>query len=132
MSRFRLNDPTMPLTAAIHHPGHHAFSHHHYLPAHPTQSAMYPAMATYHHVHPPQQPPPPTQQQHFEQPHSPETLKSEAMASKKNASKTPSLVASNAPLINLSMAMGLGVGMGLNFGGPANTITKKVLSLQES
>lgn len=124
MSRFRLNDPTMPLTAALHHPSHHTFSHHHYLQSHPQHSTMYPTMATYHHVHPPQQPHQHTQQQ-FET-HSPAVLKPESMESKTNTTKTPNLVASNAPLINLSMAMGLGVGMGLNFTGPANTITKKV------
>lgn len=88
-------------------------------------------MATYHHSHPHTQQT--TTHQHFEQP-SPEMLESEANVAGGNggggATKAANhhLVASNTPLINLSMAMGLGMGMGLHFGGggPANTITKKV------
>lgn len=126
MSRFRLNDPTVPLTAAIHHPAHQTFPHHHYLQSHGQHPALHPAMASYHHIHPHQQA---AAHQHFEQP-SPEMLESEAAVAggNGNTTKTANLVVPNAPLINLSMAMGLGMGMGLHFGGPANTITKKVHS----
>ncbi|XP_037956671.1 5-hydroxytryptamine receptor 1D-like [Teleopsis dalmanni] len=67
MSRFRLNDPTMPLTAAAHHPHHH----HHALAA---------------------------------------------------SSTLPST-----PVMNL-MSMGLGMA---GMGGPKNTITKKIVPIQE-
>ncbi|KAI8114669.1 5-hydroxytryptamine receptor 1A, partial [Lucilia cuprina] len=119
MSRFRLNDPTMPLTAAAHHPAYQHHPLHHY---HHHQQHTYPHLHHYHHrgsvgssagggggvvttgggsggaIH-----------------------TSVGGSGTGGGANTPSAMMANTPVMNLSMAMSMGLGLNT----PANSITKK-------
>ncbi|KAM7345395.1 uncharacterized protein ACRADG_011716 isoform 1-T3 [Cochliomyia hominivorax] len=116
MSRFRLNDPTMPLTAAAHHPAyqHHPLHHYHH----------------HQHTHP-----------HLHHYHHRDSGGSSsggggmitpggpggASSGGGGGANTPSSMLPNTPVMNLSMAMSMGLGINT----PANTITKKIVPIQE-
>lgn len=115
MSRFRLNDPTMPLTAAAHHPAyqHHPLHHYH----HQHAAHNHPHLHHYHHRG---------------------SISSGAGGGGSSggglggsgggggggmsSANTPSTMLPNTPVMNLSMAMSMGLGLNT----PANMITKKV------
>lgn len=118
MSRFRLNDPTMPLTAAAHHPAyqHHPLHHYHH----------------YHHQQQQQQQHPHLQQHHYHHRDSggssgvgmitPGSGGAGGVGGGGGGGNTPSTMLPNTPVMNLSMAMSMGLGINT----PANSITKKV------
>lgn len=147
MSRFTLNDPTKPLTAAIQHPAYQQQQHQ----QHQQHQQQQPYYHPYHtHMHLMQHP---QQQQQLQQHHQLRRGDSSASAgcgaggsigggssvggvigttssvdggTPGGCLNTPTTMLPNTPVMNLSMAMS----MGLGFGG--NTITKKVRRTQGS